>query len=63
MTDFSGSEADIAARAEMKLKEQLKRYPSILDSYSRIQMHDRGVPVPLGWLLSSRAAKDFEVSN
>lgn len=59
MTDFSGTEAEIAARAEIKFKELLKQYPGILDSHSRIQMHDRGVPVPLGWLLSSRAARDL----
>jgi hypothetical protein len=59
MTDFSGTEEDIAARAEIKVTEQLKQYPGMLDSHSRIQMHERGVPVPLGWLLSSRAARDL----
>ena len=31
MTDFSGTEEDIAARAEIKFKEQLKQYPGMLD--------------------------------
>ncbi|MHC2390868.1 hypothetical protein ACVMFA_009488 [Bradyrhizobium liaoningense] len=29
------------------------------DFHARVQMYDRGVPVPLGWLLSSRVAREL----
>lgn len=59
MADHSGTDKQYMERAIRQAEEQMKKFPSMLDSYSRIQMHDRGVPVPLGWLLSSRAAADL----
>jgi hypothetical protein len=59
MTDRSGTDDQVMERALRQANEQMKQFPSMLDSHSRIQMHDRGVPVPLGWLLSSRAVADL----
>jgi hypothetical protein len=59
ITDHSGTDDQVMKRAMRQADEQVKKFPSMLDSHSRIQMHDHGVPVPLGWLLSSRAVADL----
>lgn len=59
MTDHTGTDDEITERTIRQAEEQMKKFPSMRDSYSRIQMHDHGVTVPLGWLLSSRAATDL----
>jgi hypothetical protein len=50
------SEEEITAIAQKQMDRIWKEEPSVHDSYSRVQMHDQGIPEPLGWLLSSRAA-------
>jgi hypothetical protein len=51
--------------ADKKLEELAKKSeetePYIFDRYTTIQMQDRGIPVPLGWLLSRRAVDELRL--
>ncbi|MEY9459693.1 hypothetical protein ABH973_000106 [Bradyrhizobium ottawaense] len=40
---------------ELDQATEMKRF----DFHSRVQLYDRGVPVPLGWLLSNRVASEL----
>lgn len=41
-------------------KEAIANQPSFFDRYYSIQMRDRGVTIPLAWLLSQRAIDDLD---
>ncbi|CAN7511314.1 patatin-like phospholipase family protein [Mesorhizobium caraganae] len=50
------TEAELIAMA----KEAIANQPSFFDRYYSIQMRDRGVTIPLAWLLSQRAIDDLD---
>lgn len=53
-------EAEIDNQSSMhQIKEMPTKKPGMLDSRGRVQMLDRGISTPLGWLLSHRAASEL----
>lgn len=53
-------EAEIDNQSSMlQIKEIPTKRPGMLDSRGRVQLLDRGVSTPLGWLLSQRAALEL----
>ncbi|MGJ4952482.1 patatin-like phospholipase family protein [Bradyrhizobium sp. HKCCYLS20291] len=55
------SDEEIHRMIEESAKKSVVTEPYIFDRYTTVQMADRGIPVPLGWLLSRRAVDELRL--
>jgi hypothetical protein len=55
------SEEEAFRQLEEMAKKSAETEPYIFDRYATVQMQDRGIPVPLGWLLSRRAVDELRL--
>jgi Patatin-like phospholipase len=55
------SDEEVDKKLEELAKKSEETEPYIFDRYATVQMQDRGIPVPLGWLLSRRAVDELRL--
>ncbi|MDB5535538.1 MAG: hypothetical protein JWQ65_413 [Devosia sp.] len=53
------TEEEVEGQIEAIYAKRVSEQPSMLDRYFSVQMRDRGVSIPLGWILSQRATADI----